>query len=46
MAISQGVSQPSLDFIKNNSEKIVSNAFESEKLNWKSLVSDLKIRYS
>ena len=40
MAINKGVSEPDLEFIKNNSDKIVENAFESEKINWKSLVSD------
>ncbi len=42
MAITKGVSEPDLQFIKENSEKIVENAFENEKINWKSLISDLK----
>ena len=51
MAITKGVSEPDLEFIKENSEKIVENAFENEKINWKSLISDLKnplirLRYS
>ena len=38
-------------FIKENSEKIVEKAFEKEKINWQSLISDLKnplirLRYS
>ena len=43
MAITKGVSEPDLEFIKENSEKIVENAFENEKINRKSLISDLKI---
>jgi len=50
MSISKGVSEPSLEFINQNSEKIVKDAFESEKINWKSLISDiqnsLSIKYS
>ena len=42
MAITKGVSEPDLEFIKENSEKIVENAFENEKINWKSFISDLK----
>ncbi|ABM71874.1 conserved hypothetical protein [Prochlorococcus marinus str. MIT 9515] len=42
MAITKGVSEPDLEFIKENSEKIVEKAFEKEKINWKSLISDLK----
>ena len=42
MAISKGVSEPDLEFIKENSEKIVEKAFENEKINWKSLISELK----
>tara|TARA_Y100001933_G_C19008693_1_gene567761 strand:- start:9 stop:1289 length:1281 start_codon:yes stop_codon:yes gene_type:complete len=42
MAISKGVTEPDLEFIKSNSDKIVNNAFESEKINWKSLISELK----
>ena len=51
MAISKGVEEPDLEFIKRNSEKIVEKAFESEKLNWKSIIADfkkplLKLNYS
>tara|TARA_Y100001968_G_scaffold331773_1_gene387602 strand:+ start:902 stop:2236 length:1335 start_codon:yes stop_codon:yes gene_type:complete len=50
MSITKGVSEPSLDFINNNSEIIVENAFESEKINWKSLISEiqnsLSLKYS
>ena len=42
MSISKGVSAPSLEFINKNSEKIVKNAFESEKINWKSLITDIQ----
>ena len=42
MAIEKGVTKPDLEFIKNNSEKIVENAFESEKINWKSLIFDMQ----
>ncbi len=42
MAISKGVSEPDLEFIKENSEKIVEKAFENEKINWKSLITDLR----
>ena len=42
MAITKGVSEPSLEYIKNNSEQIVENAFESEKINWKAIISDIK----
>jgi len=41
MAISKGVLEPDLDFIKSNSGNIVKNAFESEKINWKSLITDI-----
>ena len=41
MAISKGVLEPDLDFIKSNSSKIVENAFQSEKINWKSLITDI-----
>tara|TARA_Y100000589_G_scaffold256713_1_gene245922 strand:- start:201 stop:590 length:390 start_codon:yes stop_codon:yes gene_type:complete len=41
MAISKGVLEPDLDFIKSNSEKIVENAFRSEKISWKSLITDI-----
>ena len=51
MAITKGVTEPDLEFIKENSEKIVEKAFEKEKINWQSLISDLKnplirLRYS
>ncbi len=42
MAITKGVSEPDLEFIKENSEKIVEKAFENEKINWKSLIPELK----
>ncbi len=42
MAITKGVSEPDLEFIKENSEKIVEKAFENEKINWKSFMSELK----
>ncbi len=42
MAITKGVSEPDLEFIKENSEKIVEKAFEHEKINWKSLITELK----
>ena len=41
MAISKGVLEPDLDFIKSNSDKIVGNAFQTEKINWKSLITDV-----
>jgi len=41
MAISKGVLEPDLEFIKSNSGKIVENAFRSEKINWKSLITDI-----
>ena len=41
MAISKGVLEPDLDFIKSNSGKIVENAFLNEKINWKSLITDI-----
>ena len=43
MAITKGVEEPDLDFIKKNSEKIVEKAFEKEKINWKGFIADLKI---
>ena len=50
MSITKGVSEPNLEFINQNSEKIVKDAFESEKLNWKNIIPDihnsLTIRYS
>ncbi len=42
MAITKGVSEPDLEFIKENSEKIVERAFENEKIKWKSLMPELK----
>ena len=42
MAITKGVEEPDLDFIKKNSEKIVEKAFEKEKINWKGFISDLR----
>ena len=42
MAITKGVEEPDLEFIKKNSEKIVEKAFEKEKINWKGFLADLK----
>ena len=42
MAITKGVSEPDLEFIKKNSERIVKEAFEKEKINWKSFIFDLR----
>ncbi len=42
MAITKGVEEPDLDFIKKNSEKIVEKAFEKEKINWKGFIFDLR----
>ena len=42
MAITKGVEEPDLDFIKKNSEKIVEKAFEKEKINWKGFFSGLR----
>ena len=42
MAITKGVEEPDLDFIKKNSEKIVEKAFEKEKINWKGFISDIR----
>jgi len=42
MAITKGVEEPDLDFIKKNSEKIVQRAFEKEKIDWKGLISEIK----
>jgi len=42
MAITRGVEEPDLDFIKKNSEKIVEKAFEKERINWKGFISDLR----
>jgi len=46
MAISKGISKPSLDFIKNNTDRIVADSFESEKINWMSIFPDLKFRFN
>ncbi len=43
MAITKGVSEPDLEFIKENTDKIVERAFENEKINWKSLIPELNI---
>ncbi len=43
MALTKGVSEPDLKFIKENSDKIVERAFENEKINWKSLIPELNI---
>ena len=42
MAITKGVEEPDLDFIKKNSEIIVEKAFEKEKINWNGFFSDLR----
>jgi len=42
MAITKGVEEPDLYFIKKNSEKIVEKAFEIEKINWQGFISDLR----
>ncbi len=42
MALTKGVEEPDLEFIKKNSEKIVKKAFEKEKINWKGFISYLK----
>ena len=42
MAINKGVSETDLENIISNSEKIVENAFKSEKINWKSFLGDLQ----
>jgi len=42
MAITKGVEELDLDFIKKNSEKIVEKAFEKEKINWKGFISDIR----
>ena len=42
MAISKGVLEPDLNFIKSKSSKIVENAFQSEKINWQSLITDIQ----
>ena len=41
MAINKGVKEPDLEYIKNNSEKIVNDAFQSEKINWQSFFADV-----
>jgi len=42
MAINKGVSEPDLKKILSESEKIVENAFKSEKINWQSFLGDLQ----
>ena len=42
MAITKGVQEPDLEFIKQNSEIIVQKAFEKEKINWKSFIDDIR----
>ena len=42
MAINKGVSEPDLKNILSESEKIVENAFKSEKINWQSFLGDLQ----
>ncbi len=42
MAITKGVEEPDLEFIKKNSEKIVEKAFKKEKINWKGFISELR----
>ena len=42
MAITKGVKEPDLEFIKKNSEIIVQKAFEKEKISWKGFISDFK----
>ena len=42
MAITKGVKEPDLEFIKKNSESIVEKAFEKEKINWKLFINDFK----
>ena len=46
MAITKGISEPSLEFIKKNSDQIVAQSFQSEKINWMSFLSDLKVRFN
>ncbi|MDC3072423.1 YcjF family protein [Prochlorococcus sp. AH-716-O10] len=43
MALTKGVSEPDLEFIKENTDKIVERAFENEKINWKSFIPELNI---
>ena len=42
MAINKGVSESDLENIVTNNEKIVENAFKSEKINWQSFLGDLQ----
>ena len=42
MAVTKGVEEPDLDFIKKNSQKIVEEAFEKEKIKWKGFISELR----
>ena len=42
MAINKGVSEPDLENIIYKSEKIVENAFKSEKINWQSILGELQ----
>jgi len=42
MAINKGVSESDLENIISNNEKIVENAFISEKINWQSFLGDLQ----
>ena len=42
MAINKGVSESDLENIISNNEKIVENAFKSEKINWQSFLGDLQ----
>ena len=42
MAINKGVSESELENILFKSEKIVENAFKSEKINWQSFLGDLQ----
>jgi len=42
MSITKGVEEPDLNFIKKKSEKIVEEAFEKEKINWRGFISDLR----
>jgi len=42
MAINKGVSESDLENIVFNNEKIVENAFQSEKINWQSFLGDLQ----
>ncbi len=42
MAINKGVSESDLENIISNNEKIVENAFKSEKINWPSFLGDLQ----